>query len=72
MSENTIKKVQDAISTLDETQLDKVLHYVEGLRKDDLMNQQAQISEDSIRYGRVISLDQFNKDFEVWKLNRTK
>lgn len=68
MLENTIKKVQDAISTLDETQLDKVLNYVEGLRKDILMNQRAQISEDAIRNGKVFSLDQFNKDFEAWKI----
>lgn len=70
MSENTIKKVQKAISDLDERQLDKVLNYVEELRQDDLMNQRAHVSEEDIKYGRVVSLDQFNKDFAAWKEKR--
>ena len=67
MAKSTIKKIQKAISDLDEERLDKVLHYVEELRQSDLINQRAQVSEEDIQYGRVVSLDQFNQDFEAWK-----
>ncbi|WP_286745127.1 hypothetical protein [Roseivirga sp. UBA1976] len=70
MAKSTIKKIQKAISDLDEERLDKVLHYVEELRQSDLINQRAQVSEEDIQYGRVVSLDQFNQDFEAWKEKR--
>lgn len=38
MSENTIEKIQKAISDFDEERLDKVLLYVEELRQSDLIN----------------------------------
>lgn len=64
---NRIKLVQEAISSLDDQQLEKVLSYVENLRQEDLLNQRAQASEEAVAYGKVVSLDQFNKDFEQWK-----
>jgi Mn-dependent DtxR family transcriptional regulator len=70
MAKSTIKKIQKAISDLDEERLDKVLHYVEELRQSDLINQRAQVSEEDIQYGRVVSLDQFNQDFAAWKEKR--
>ena len=70
MAESTIKKIQKAISDLDEERLDKVLHYVEELRQSDLINQRARVSEEDIQYGRVVSLDQFNQDFAAWKEKR--
>ena len=70
MAKSTIKKIQKAISDLDEERLDKVLHYVEELRQSDLINLRAQVSEEDIQYGRVVSLDQFNQDFEAWKEKR--
>lgn len=72
MAESTMKKVQNAISDMNEEQLDMMLNYAEELMRKDLINQRAQVSEEDIKYERLVPLDQFNQDFQEWKKDKRR
>ncbi|WP_422356817.1 hypothetical protein [Roseivirga pacifica] len=70
MENEVSDKVKTAIATLNDEQLNKVLEFVEHLQQDSLMNKRAEVAEEAVKYGKVVSFNKFSRDFEAWKTKK--
>ncbi len=64
------KELISQLLKLEIDQQEKVLAFIKELLEADEMNKQADASEQAIKDGRTKSLDQFNEDFEQWKIRK--
>jgi hypothetical protein len=64
------KELLSQLLKLEVDQQEKVLAYIKELLEADEINKRANASEQAIKEGRTKSLDQFNEDFEQWKIRK--
>lgn len=64
------KELISQLLKLEVDQQEKVLAYIKDLLEADEMNKRADASEQAIREGRTKSFDQFNEDFDQWKIRK--
>ena len=64
------KELISQLLRLGKNQQDKVLNYVKNMLTNEEMNRRADASEQAIETGKVKSFDQFNTNFENWKIQR--
>ncbi|MEM0941018.1 MAG: hypothetical protein AAF600_11325 [Bacteroidota bacterium] len=55
---------------LESDQQEKVLAYIKNMLVNDEMNRRAELSEKAIAEGRTKSFNEFNADFEQWKIQK--
>ena len=71
----TMEKVIDKelishLLRLEKGQQDRVLNYIKNMLSSEEMNNRADASEQAIESGKVKSFDQFNTNFENWKIQK--
>lgn len=64
------KELISHLLRLEKGQQDKVLDYIKQMLSSEEMNDRANASEQAIAAGKVISFDEFNTNFENWKINK--
>ena len=64
------KELIGQLLRLGKDQQDKVLDYIKNMLTNEEMNSRADASEQAIERGKVKSFDQFNANFENWKIQR--
>lgn len=64
------KELISQLLRLGKDQQDKVLDYVKNMLTNEEMNSRADASEQAIETGKVKSFDQFNANFENWKIQK--
>lgn len=64
------KELISHLLKLEDDQQGKVLAYMKGLLVQDEMNLRADASEQAIKEERTKSFEQFDKNFEHWKLQK--
>lgn len=68
---NTVnKELIGQLLKLESSQQEKVLAYIKDLLTTDEMHRRAELSEKAIAEGRTKSFDEFNADFEQWKIQK--
>ena len=66
------KELISHLLRLEADQQELVLAYIKDLLTNDKMNREADASERAIEEGKVKSFDQFNSDFENWKIRKRR
>ena len=66
------KELISHLLRLEPDQQEMVLVYIKDLLTNEEMNRRAEASEKAIEAGKVKSFDQFNSDFENWKVHRRR
>ena len=66
------KELISHLLRLEPDQQEMVLVYIKDLLTNEEMNRRAAASEKAIEAGKVKSFDQFNSDFENWKVQRRR
>ena len=64
------KELISQLLRLGKDQQDKVLDYIKNRLTNEEMNSGADASEQAIATGKVKSFDQFNANFENWKIQK--
>lgn len=64
------KELISQLLKLESDQQEKVLAYIKELLEADEMNKRTDASEQAIEEGRTKGFDQFNEDFEQWKIRK--
>jgi len=64
------KELISQLLRLEKGQQDKVLSYIKDMLANEEMNNRAEASEQAIAEGKVKSFDQFNTNFENWKIQK--
>ncbi len=64
------KELISHLLKLESGQQEKVLAYIKDMLIADEMNERAEASEVAIAKGEVKNFDQFNEDFEQWKVRK--
>ena len=66
------KELISHLLRLEADQQEMVLAYIKDLLTNEEMNRRADASEKAIEAGKVKSFDQFNSDFENWKVQKRR
>jgi len=64
------KELISHLLMLESNQQETVLDYIKNLLSNEQMNFKAEASEQAIASGKVKSFNQFNTDFENWKVQK--
>jgi len=64
------KELISHLLRLEKDQQDRVLDYIKDMLGSEEMNSRADASEQAISSGKVKSFDQFNSNFENWKIQK--
>lgn len=70
MDKTIDKELMDHLLRLEADQQEMVLGYIKNLLLSEEMNNRAECAEEDVKAGRTKTLQQFDQEFEEWKLQR--